>query len=924
MVLARISAVQDLKVFRITLDYWHALARSLYIGMGAGKGTKSVLGASKALVVSNPYAALATSEDAAAAARRKLYKPVLSAMRLLIIQRMPKPEEVLVVEDENGHIVRERSKDTSAMALYKVMRDTLVFLTNLDPQEVEVIMKSKLVLQMNGREWSWANISTLCWAIGSISGAYPVEQEKRFLVHVIKDLLSLCEMRRGKDNKAVIAANIMYVVGQYPRFLLAHWKFLKTVVTKLFEFMHERHEGVQDMACDTFLKIAQRCRRKFVTVQPQESEPFIVPILSQLQAITQHLEPSQIQTFFEAIGCMIADQPDAGARDEHSSSLFSWPNSVWSQVMASAADDSSVLNELSTMRTLADLLRTNVAAARSMGHAYLSQLGGIYLDILSVYNYYSELISSVVAEHGEVATKRVEVKLMRAVKKEALILIATYVKSANDGQLVVERFVPPLMEAVLYDYRNIITEARDAEVLALMETMARSLKELFTPVVPHVLDAVFEVTLEMVTHDYDTHMDVRIAFFKMLRAFNEHCFPAFFMVSADVFKYTVEAMVWAMEHHKLEIAELGVRSLLELLDRVNGSEVANEFYASFFLNIMTAVFAVLTDTLHKTGFRLQVQLLQLMFSLVESDTISAPIFDPASAPGEDNKSFARKYVTDLLSNAFANVAPEEIVSYVDDMFQLSGDAGAFKSHMRDFLISIRQYSASVEKEAMEASLGRGRANEPTPGQLAESMALAPPSREIVMHDPDAYGGEGNPFTGEASILSFGGQSHGGNDDNSMSMVVSGGSGGGAEAMALDKFYSDDRALAVMESNQAAEDMAAAIPGMLGPHHPRTVEAEMSLVESSRNVEDDLLDPADVPTTHQLALSGAFNGPNSLMESVQAHAGVLALASSELQAQLAQPAVEAGVLEFGNSDTGAVGTSSAIVVSGDGGGDETLF
>lgn len=36
-----------------------------------------------------------------------------------------------------------------------------------------------------------------------------------------------------------------YVVGQYPRFLRAHWKFLKTVVNKLFEFMHEMHPGVQ-------------------------------------------------------------------------------------------------------------------------------------------------------------------------------------------------------------------------------------------------------------------------------------------------------------------------------------------------------------------------------------------------------------------------------------------------------------------------------------------------------------------------------------------------------------------------------------------------------------------------------------------------------------------------------------------------------
>ena len=70
------------------------------------------------------------------------------------------------------------------------------------------------------------------------------ETEKRFLVTVIKDLLGLTEMKRGKDNKAVVASNIMYIVGQYPRFLKAHWKFLKTVVNKLFEFMHESHEGM--------------------------------------------------------------------------------------------------------------------------------------------------------------------------------------------------------------------------------------------------------------------------------------------------------------------------------------------------------------------------------------------------------------------------------------------------------------------------------------------------------------------------------------------------------------------------------------------------------------------------------------------------------------------------------------------------------
>jgi len=118
----------------------------------------------------------------------------------------------------------------------------------------------------------------------------------------------------------VIASNIMYVVGQYPRFLKQHWKFLKTVVNKLFEFMHELHPGVQDMACETFLKIAQKCRRKFVVAQPGDSassqfrsslavptqaQPFINDILDTLQDTTKDLKIHQAHMFYEALGCML-------------------------------------------------------------------------------------------------------------------------------------------------------------------------------------------------------------------------------------------------------------------------------------------------------------------------------------------------------------------------------------------------------------------------------------------------------------------------------------------------------------------------------------------------------------------------------------------------------------------------------------------
>ena len=138
-----------------------------------------------------------------------------------MIDHMAKPEEVIVVENDDGEIVRESTKDTEVIAQYKTMRETIVFITNLNYEVTECIMLEKLDAQVSNNQFTWGGLNTLCWAIGSISGAMEEGAEKQFLVIVIKDLFD-CEEQKGKDNKAVVATNIMYIVGQYPRFLRAH------------------------------------------------------------------------------------------------------------------------------------------------------------------------------------------------------------------------------------------------------------------------------------------------------------------------------------------------------------------------------------------------------------------------------------------------------------------------------------------------------------------------------------------------------------------------------------------------------------------------------------------------------------------------------------------------------------------------------
>lgn len=53
--------------------------------------------------------------------RRQLFSIPMSKLRMLMICRMAKPEEVLIVEDENGNIVRETMKDNDVLVQYKVI-----------------------------------------------------------------------------------------------------------------------------------------------------------------------------------------------------------------------------------------------------------------------------------------------------------------------------------------------------------------------------------------------------------------------------------------------------------------------------------------------------------------------------------------------------------------------------------------------------------------------------------------------------------------------------------------------------------------------------------------------------------------------------------------------------------------------------------
>ncbi|CAL9728072.1 exportin-1 [Monosporozyma unispora] len=701
--LIQLSKIDERELFKTTLDYWNHLVSALFqevqkIPINEMNPLMQLTVGSQA--ISSGSGALNPEYMKRFPLKKHIYEDICSQLRWVIIENMVRPEEVLVVENDEGEIVREFVKESDTIQLYKSEREVLVYLTHLNVVDTEQIMINKLARQIDGSEWSWHNINTLSWAIGSISGTMSEEVEKRFVVTVIKDLLALTEKKRGKDNKAVVASDIMYVVGQYPRFLRAHWNFLRTVVLKLFEFMHETHEGVQDMACDTFIKIVQKCKYHFVIQQARESEPFIQTIIRDIQKTTSDLQPQQVHTFYRACGIIISEERNPQEKIKLLGDLMQLPNMAWDAIVEQSTANPALLLDPETVKIIANILKTNVAVCTAMGADFYSQLGHIYYNMLQLYRAVSSMISSQVASEGLIATKTPKVRGLRTIKKEILKLIEIYISNAKNLDDVVKVLVEPLLNAVLEDYMNNVPDARDAEVLNCMTTVVNKVGHMIPQGVILILQSVFECTLNMITKDFTEYPEHRVEFYKLLKVINEKSFRSFLELPSAAFKLFIDSICWAFKHNNRDIEVNGLSIALQLIKNIemmsnSGDETnvqfANTFYQNYYFLFVSETFYVLTDSDHKSGFSKQSLLLMRLISLIYDNKILLPLYKAGEAPeGTTNQMFLNQYLSNMLSNAFPHLTTDQISNFLNALTKQYKDSIKFSGILRDFLVQIKQ------------------------------------------------------------------------------------------------------------------------------------------------------------------------------------------------------------------------------------------
>jgi exportin-1 len=166
---------------------------------------------------------------------------------------------------------------------------------------------------------------------------------------------------------------------------------------------------------------------------------------------------------------------------------------------------------------------------------------------------------------------------------------------------------------------------------------------------------------------------------------------------APQFRLFLDSVVWAFKHTLRDIGDMGLTICTEMLTNFSKSEaaIANAFFKSYFISILQDVFFVLTSTSHKSGFRLQSMILSQLFGYVDSGLITVPLFDPSTVPNPNmtNQDFLRDYVTTTLHQAFPHLQLAQVRQFVLGLFELHKDYNAFRQHLRDFLITLKEFQS---------------------------------------------------------------------------------------------------------------------------------------------------------------------------------------------------------------------------------------
>ncbi|SMN20770.1 similar to Saccharomyces cerevisiae YGR218W CRM1 Major karyopherin, involved in export of proteins, RNAs, and ribosomal subunits from the nucleus [Maudiozyma saulgeensis] len=712
--LVQLTRIDETEIFKTCLDYWHELTSALFVEIQQYP-IADLLPSLELSFEMKGSGAMNPQILKQIPLKKHIYEEICSQLRKIIItEKMIRPEEIIVVKDiDSGEVVREVVNDSEMLDLYYSEKETLVYLTYLDFDDTERIIMEELERQMsmlkmytdgeedNQNGWAWDNLNCLCWSIGSIPSTISEESENIFIKSILDKLTMIKDARITNSNdRALFDSNVMYIVGQYPRFMKNHWQFLLQIIGKLFQCMHDANEGIQDMACDTFSKIVSRCKYQFVINKPEDATtniPLIKSIIDNMSDITSDLTQSQLTSFYKSCASIVKEERNYDLRYRLLSDLMKFPNATWKSIL-------NIQLEVDTddkFKALAKILDVNIAVCESIGRHFASQLEQIHLDLVGLYGVASECIQNEIKNLNVQANDTSKIRACRSIKKKILLLQKLFISDLNGVEF--DKYLSPLLKLFLdismKDYNSEPINFKEPEVLLYANSVILNCGQRYPDIVVIIIENTFLSSLEMIKNDTDNFPDHRLYFYQLLRTITYKNFPVLIEFPTDgFFNMFFDTICWSFKHHNREIEETGLQIAIDMLnnvDRLNdNTEFQAKFYEIYYLKLINEILYAITDSDHQPAFAKQALLFRNLLMLSYDNRIPVSLVNTEGISGNfSNTIYLNEYITKLLTTAFPNLTVTQIESFLNALMKNYNNVAIFTNTVSDFIIQSKEIGA---------------------------------------------------------------------------------------------------------------------------------------------------------------------------------------------------------------------------------------
>lgn len=603
-----------------------------------------------------------------------VYKPYFEQVRRVMIEKMARPEEIIMVEDEaTGEMIKEKTRNSASLALYNIMKETMIYLTNLDPDDTMKAFNEFIELlqkEIADDSTRTQRVNALCWSAGAITGALAIQPERQFVITVLRVLLELNKVVSTIEDKAVVASGIMFVCSRYPRFLTDNWEFMKVVIDKLFEFIQHEVPAVREMAVNAFSTICEKSKRHF-QIRHKGEPPMVEHFIETFESHVGNLDDNMKVQMFSAVALVISGSSDEGVMAMQTRALMERLNAQWAALLQSFNSQN-----MDCLRGALFILRCNAAVAEQVGGSFHVQLGVIFREMMMMYTECSHQTLQMFEAMQFQCMNHEMFKVYKGICTHILRLIAFFVGKTVNVQLITRDILPEVMNQVVQTYPALPPICRCSEVLQVVAAINSRVDQGMEPYVQPLLVNIFLPTCNMLSSDHTEFLDFRLDMISFLEALIKKCHRVLFSIPMEDFDVVEHMIEWGCENPDPEICKRNLVLLSTLFSTIETSapqQFKNAFYKTCYARAINCAFVVLTDTVHKFAFTEEVNLIEKMLQLrIEYNT--------------------PENIAEILT---AGVGRHDQGFFLSFLRRLNpGNHVEFRAVMRDFLVLVGQLSSS--------------------------------------------------------------------------------------------------------------------------------------------------------------------------------------------------------------------------------------